>query len=103
MAIAEGAGTAVITFTPAIAATEKVLLYATAGMSPGKTFAKNDYRLIDILDNADVSPASIAVAYVAKFGSIPAAGQKVFVKIKEITIASGLQSAVRTASAIVAA
>jgi len=102
LAIAKGAGTATIAFTPAIAATEKVLLYATPGMSPGKTFAKNDYRLIGILTSADVTPENIKSAYETKFGTIPAAGQKVFVKIKEITILSGLQSAVRTASTIVA-
>ena len=101
VAIASGGATATLTFSPAINANQKVILYATAGMSQGKTFAKNSYRIIGVLTSAFLTGASIKTYYTDKFGSLPAAGQKVFVKIKQITIASGLQGAIRTASTIV--
>ena len=103
VATAAGAATMSATFTGAIAATEKVILSATAGQSAGKSFVKSEYRNIDILDNADASPCNIKAAYIAKFGSIPAAGQKIYFKMQQVNLATGLPGAVIYATSTVAA
>lgn len=87
-------------FAPVIGATEKVLVYATAPVSPGVNFVKSEYRLIEVLDSADVTPYDLTASYVAKFGALPPVGQKVFVKVKQVVIASGLAGLELSASGI---
>jgi len=94
--------TLTITFaaTP-IAATEKVLLFATPALSPGKKFVKSEYRQIDVLAAADTSPHSAETEYIAKFGAIGAVGQKMFVKLVPISVASGQAAIPVSASCII--
>jgi len=94
--------TLTITFaaTP-IAATEKILLFATPALSPGISFVKSEYRQIDVLAAADTSPHSAETEYIAKFGSIGAVGQKIFVKLLPISVASGQAAIAVSASAII--
>ncbi len=92
-----------LTFTPAIGATESVILSATPGLSQGVTFAKSEYRKIDILTSADTSELDATTAYETKFGAVPAIGKKVFFKAKQIVNASGLASAESICSTIVEA
>ena len=101
VAIDHSDGTAFLSFTDPIAVTEKVLLYATPGLSPGKAFAKNNFRLIGVLDNSFETGDDAASLYIAKFGAIPAPGQKVFFKAKQITISNGLNGAVSECFTIV--
>lgn len=89
-----------LAFAPAIGATEKVAVYATAPVSPGVNFVKSEYRLIEVLGAANVTPYDITTSYVAKFGALPPAGQKVFVKVKQVVIASGLSGIELSASGI---
>jgi len=90
------------TFTPAIPATQRVAIFATAPQSAGVTFVKNKYRLIEVIDSADVSPYDISAAYEVKFGtSWATAGQKVFVKFVPIITLSGISAIGLEASAIV--
>lgn len=78
-----------VTFAPAIPATDKVIVYATAPLSQGKDFAKSELRKIEVLDNTATSPYDITTSYVAKFGALPPAGTKVFVELKPVNITSG--------------
>jgi len=103
LAISLGGGTGNITFSPAIPAGTHVALFATAPTSPGKNFVKSEYRLIKIMDSADVSPFDAAGDYVAKFGAVGAIGQKVFIKMKPILDATGQPGGTISTSAIVAA
>lgn len=103
LAAAEGAGTLTLTFAAAIAATHKVLVFATPALSAGKTFVKSEYRLVEVIDNADVSPYDGSAAYEAKFGAIGAAGQKIFVQLVQVNIATGQKGIPIEASAIIAA
>lgn len=103
IAAAEGAGTLTLTFAAAIAATEKILVFATPALSPGKNFVKSEFRQIDVLTNADTSPYSAETEYEAKFGDIGAAGQKIFVKLVPVSVASGQQGIGVIASAIISA
>jgi len=89
------------TFAPAIAADHSVKLFATPPMSQGISFVKSEYRLIDILTNADASPLDILAAYQAKFGSTGAAGQKIFIKLVQVENSTGIEGIPITASAIV--
>jgi hypothetical protein len=68
----------VITFTPAIAATEKMILSATRPMSLGRAPNPSDYRIIAALGSAATSPCDVTAQYVAKFGAIPPVGQQCY-------------------------
>lgn len=89
-----------LTFTPAIPASHSVIVYGTAGVSAGKKFVKNLYRQFDILINGDASPMDLAAEYIAKFGALPTIGKKVFIKMKIVVDASGLEGIPIEASSI---
>lgn len=76
-----------------IAATTKLEVYATAGLSAGKKFVASEFRKIATLDNTDTFPYVASADYIAKFGVVPAAGTKVFVKVKAIDKATGIPGA----------
>lgn len=89
LAVVTGTPAITLTFSPAIPATDQVKVYATAPQSPGKNFVKSEYRLIAVLDNTDTSPAVITADYVARFGSVGATGQKIFVKMVGVNESTG--------------
>lgn len=80
-----------ITYDPAIAADHSVKVFATPPLSAGVSFVKSEYRQIDVMLAADVSPFDITAEYVAKFGSTGTAGQKVFVKLVQVENSSGIE------------
>lgn len=65
-----------------------VLVFATPGVSPGKSFLKNDYRLISTFTGGAASPADIAAAYQARFGE-PTVGTKVGVRLVSVNDTTG--------------
>lgn len=83
------AGDMDITFAPAIASGQSVLVMATAPLSQGKDFAKSELRQVDVLTNADASPVDLTTAYVAKFGAAPPDGTKIFVTMKTVDDTTG--------------
>jgi hypothetical protein len=87
-------------FAPAISENIKVKVFATAPMSAGKSFVKSEYRLIEVLDDTNVSPYSLIAAYEAKFGNRGEAGQKIFVKLLPINVVTGQAGASSVASNI---
>jgi hypothetical protein len=91
------------TFTPAIGALNKVLVRATPALSAGKSFVKSEFRQINILANADVSPKEQQTEWMAKFGTFPAAGTKVFFELVPILIATGQAGIPIQASAVITA
>ena len=88
------------TFTPAIDADTKVIVFATAAQSAGVSFVKAEFRQIVVLSTADPSPHELAGSYIAKFGALPPVGAKVFIQFKPIDIATGLSGTPLKASAI---
>jgi hypothetical protein len=65
------------------------LVFATGLKSPGTSRpGKSDFRLIQVLPAADVTPTSIATAYLAKFGTL-VAGKKIFVRVDPVLITTG--------------
>lgn len=89
------AGTAVITNGGAktiahsgSAAGHTIQVWATPGVSPGKSFLKNDYRLISTFVGGSASPEDIATAYENRFGE-PAVGTKVGIRLVSVNNTSG--------------
>lgn len=65
------------------------VIEATACLSPGKSFIKNQYRIIEVLPAAGATPANILAAYQAKFGLL-IGGQIVGVRVKAIDLLTGV-------------
>jgi hypothetical protein len=82
-------GSVTLTFTPAIAATEKVKLFASAAISGGKSFAKSELRQIGVLDSTMTSPYVATTLYAAKFGVVGAVGKKVFFAAEQVKLTTG--------------
>ncbi len=70
----------------------KGVVRATAPQSAGKNFVKSEFRVIDIAGETETSPYDISAAYIAKFGALPVAGQKVFVEVYLISRSTGIAS-----------
>jgi len=86
----------------AVPADTKVKVYATAPQSPGKSFVKSNYRLIQIVAAAAPSPLNLKAAYDLKFGSVGPAGQKIFVKLIAVNTNTGQEGTPSSSEAIVA-
>jgi hypothetical protein len=101
LAIAKGAGTAVATVAATIPATETVIMMATPGVSAGKSFVKSEFRKIGVFTTG--TALDFAAMYIAKFGALPAAGFKVFVKTIHVNETTGQAGQANMASTIVVA
>lgn len=96
------ANSVTLTFDTALDLTTRAKIFATAQLSPGKSFVKNEYRLIQILTDADASPLNIFAAYTAKFGAL-SVGKKIYVKMVRVQDTSGIEGLPIEASTIVVA
>ncbi len=85
-------GTLVTSFSPAIAATHKVIIRATPPLSVGTEFVRNQFRKIAVLDSTDVTGIDLAAFYTAAFGTFPPIGAKIFMDAKQVLIANGQNS-----------
>ncbi|GAH51042.1 unnamed protein product [marine sediment metagenome] len=103
IAASTGGGTLAITYTDAIAADHSAIVFATPALSPGVSFVKSEYRQIDVMIAADVTPFAIAAEYEAKFGAIGAEGMKIFVKMVLVNWATGQAGIPMSASCLIAA
>jgi len=88
--------------TPAAAGTTFVVR-ASKPLSPGISYAKNQMRVIDTFTTPQASPYDAFNGYVAKFGSLGAAGQKIFIEVTPISNVTGQNGTPSSASAIVVA
>jgi len=83
-------------------ADQRLLIEATAPMSPGISNAKNRFRVItDVAGNA-ASPLNLSAAYVTKFGSL-VEDQKLFIRVRPVKTATGQAGPAVVTSAIIAA
>ena len=92
-----------LTLSDAVPAGTYVKVFATAGMSAGKSFVKSEYRLIKVLAPAALAAQDLSADYISKFGSIPEAGLKIFVKTEPINGTTGQTGAPNAISAVVVA
>lgn len=72
----------------AVPAGHSLIIEATPQLSPGKSFVKSEFRVIEVLAAATAFPYLAGPTYIAKFG-VPIAGQKVFCRIKTINNTTG--------------
>lgn len=87
-----GTPTLSIVFAPTPVPANNVLVFeATAQVSAGKSFLKNQYRKIGQDAAAATSPFNALSAYNAKFGTL-VAGQKIGIRAKFVDITTGLTS-----------
>jgi len=69
-----------VAFTGSGGATDHIHVWATDGMSPGISYAKNRFRFIGSVAANTASPLDIWALYLARFGA-PTVGQKVMVQL----------------------
>jgi len=104
LTMAAGAQTASLAFAPTPVPTSTTwLIFATPGISPGKTFVRNLYKQIKTIAAGSATPNNIAAAYIARYGAVPVAGQQVFLRIIPISTISGQSGQSYEISTIVAA
>lgn len=96
--------TILLTYAPAIPATQTTQVWATAPQSAGVTFVKNKYRYIGKMVTANASPFDITSMYEAKFGAgWKVAGQKVFIRQVPVITLSGIAASGLDVSTVVVA
>lgn len=61
-------------------ADDSIHIWMTAPVSPGVSFVKNRFRLLEVIAGNTASPYNAWAAYVARFGT-PPVGQKIYVKL----------------------
>lgn len=94
-------GTMDITWTPTpTPANQHVIVYMTPPISAGVDFVKSEYRKVLIWPAAVASPQNIGGMYIPRFGALPPAGEKVFVRFLPIITATGQPGTFITASAV---
>lgn len=96
------AGTIEVSFTtdPLVVAS-KIIISATTAQSIGKSFVKSEFRQIGILPAIVAHVSDFTTLYAAKFGSVPAAGKRIFVKLEQVVIATGQKGVPVVYSAVI--
>ncbi len=87
-------GTFDMTASDPVAANTSVKVFSTAGVSPGKTFVKSEFRQIGVLPSGSPAVNDFAANYIATFGSLPSVGLKAFIKfvpVNELTGQTGAE------------
>jgi hypothetical protein len=92
-----------LVMTGAVPALTYGKLFATPPLSPGKQFVKSQYRMLGVMDPAEATPYDATVLYKQKYGSVGAAGQKIFLKIVACSQNTGQEGTPSEVSAIVTA
>lgn len=92
-----------IAFTPTpVPADTAYVVEATAPQSPGKSFLKNQFRKIGVINAAGTSPFNALAAYTTKFGDL-IADQKIGIRIKAIDKITGVAGQYNSQELIIAA
>jgi hypothetical protein len=95
------AGAIIVTFTTDPSLTDSVMeVWATASMSPGKSYVKSDFRRIGRVASLAAHVATLTTMYNAKFGAVGAAGEKTFVQLVQTSSETGQQGTPVVYSAI---
>jgi hypothetical protein len=99
----ESASTLILTYTVTpVTAGMAWIVRATPGMSAGKYFVKSEYRILTVIAAATASPAALGVLWEAMFGELTA-GEKIFVSVEPVNIATGQKGIARSVSTVVVA
>jgi hypothetical protein len=89
----DSAHTLIATVTPeTLPVSEKVIVRATAPISPGKSYVKSELRQITVLSAVVAGSIDLSTAYTAKFGNLAGVGKKVFVEFIHVNSTTGQAS-----------
>jgi hypothetical protein len=80
-----------------------VKVFATPPLSPGKSFVKNQFRLISVLAPEASTPFNALSAYTAKYGNLGEIGQKIIIQTVACNFLTGQEGTPAQASVITAA
>jgi len=79
-----------------------MVVAATPALSAAKNFVRSELRIIGTYDATTSSPVNIYSEYADKYGELGAVGQKIFVEVWFIDIATGIPSGKQQISALIA-
>lgn len=80
-----------LTFTGPTADETDTIVLATAQLSQGKSFVKNEFRQVSVIPGGGTSPLAFGAAYVAKFGAL-VEGTKIVLKFRFVNNLNGIAS-----------
>lgn len=92
-----------LTFSPTVPTGHAMVVYATNNILTGREFVKNYYRVIKVIAAAQTSPQDISTEWIELFGAPPLEGAKIFVKIKNVVLATGFDSVPSVGSGVMSA
>jgi hypothetical protein len=101
--VAAGASTVELNLSGAVEVGTILKVFATPPLSAGKSFVKSEFRQIHTLVAMDGPTEDISAQYIAKFGSVGVAGEKIFFKTLAIAMSSGQSGTPAIVSTIVVA
>lgn len=91
-----------LVMSEAVPANTAVKVFATPAISAGKSYVKNQYRLVSTLDAAESTPYNLLAEYQAKYGNITQTGMKIYVKLEAINTNTGQAGTPSEVSTIIA-
>lgn len=83
----------------AIPASTSFQVWATPGVSVGKSFVKSQFRLLQVIATGGTSPTVITTAYSARFGAY-IVGTKIFAYLVAVSTTTGIRTTSNTTSLI---
>jgi hypothetical protein len=89
-----------VTMSAVVPANMKQVIEATPPMSAGIFNANNKFRVLSVVDAAGAAAQDVGAAYVTRFGAIPPAGSKIFVRVRYVNKTTGESSTYSSLSAI---
>lgn len=98
-----GGATMSLAWTPTVPAGAATVGYFTNNILTGRSYVKNYYRKIIAIAAAQTSPRDVYSDWLTYFGNVPVEDAVIFVKLKNINITKGWDSAISAGSGVVAA
>lgn len=89
-----------VTMGGAVPANMKQVIEATPPMSAGIFNANNKFRVLKVVDAAGLAAQDVGADYVTRFGAIPPAGSKIFVRVRYVNKTTGESSTYSSLSTI---
>lgn len=84
-----------------VPADQAYVVEATPPISPGKSFIKNQFRVVATIPAAGATPNNLLAAYTAKFGAL-VGGQKIGIRVRAVNLLTGIAGPVSEVVYIIA-
>ncbi len=104
LVVADAAATATLTWTTAQPTTQSMGIFATAGLSAGAESTKQEFKLVSVFAGDGILvTVEFSTAYEAVFGTLPALGERMTVRVVPIIELSAQEGTEQFPSVIVSA